>query len=304
MHQQLSKTPAKNQQKPSKKHQNARFLDVFTHARARQCMVQKIGRGGNEGGEGKEEKEEEEEEEKEEDEEEDEEDEEEDKEDEEDEEDEQEEEDEKDEEEEEDEAKRREEGRGGGSLSKISSEETLSKLRLKLNQNKAKSTKHAGRPADFDIYFDVTIPIHCIQSNGSWLEGLTETGSLLKIWKKLAAHPFASPGENLSLFAANHDIFCQMFQFFGCWIRDKDICSSWISHYPTTKTWSHVSITGMNVSYLHEFRHQMPKLGLQGEPFPFPGVWVEAEQTGGRLQCAMDETASRWFRDGSKLKDR
>ena len=89
-----------------------------------------------EGGEGKEEKEEEEEEEKEEDEEEDEEDEEEDKEDE---EDEQEEEDEKDEEEEEDEAKRREGrgGRGGGSLSKIWSEETLSKLRLKLNQNKA-----------------------------------------------------------------------------------------------------------------------------------------------------------------------
>ena len=40
------------------------------------------------------------------------------------------------------------EGGGGGSLSKISSEETLSKLRLKLNQNKAKSTKHAGRPAD------------------------------------------------------------------------------------------------------------------------------------------------------------
>ena len=38
---------------------------------------------------------------------------------------------------------------GGGSLSKISSEETLSKLRLKLNQNKAKSTKHAGRPADY-----------------------------------------------------------------------------------------------------------------------------------------------------------
>ena len=90
-------------------------------------MVQKIGRGGNEGGEGKEEKEEEEEEEKEEDEEED-------------------------EQEEED-----EEG-GGGSLSKISSEETLSKLRLKLNQNKAKSTKHAGRPADLshpylDIFF-------------------------------------------------------------------------------------------------------------------------------------------------------
>eukprot|EP00439_Symbiodinium_sp_Y106_P082559 s117_g22.t1 len=25
-----------------------------------------------------------------------------------------------------------------------------------------------------------------------------------------------------------------------------DICSSWISHYPTEKTWSHVSITGMN----------------------------------------------------------
>ena len=83
-------------------------------------MVQKLGRGGNEGGEGKEEEEEEE---KEEDEEEDEED----------------EEDEKDEEEEEDEA----------SLSKISSEETLSKLRLKLNQNKAKSTKHAGRLADY-----------------------------------------------------------------------------------------------------------------------------------------------------------
>ena len=87
-----------------------------------------------EGGEGKEEKEEEEEEEKEQDEEED----------------------EKDEEEEEDEAKRRGEGRGegegggGGILSKISSEETLSKLRLKLNQNKAKSTKHAGRPADFN----------------------------------------------------------------------------------------------------------------------------------------------------------
>ena len=102
--------------------------------------MQKIGRGGNEGGEGKEEKEEEEEEEKEEDEEEDEED---------------EEEDEEDEEEEEDEAKRRGEerggeGRGGGSLSKISSEETLSKPRLKLNQNKAKSTKHAGRPADFE----------------------------------------------------------------------------------------------------------------------------------------------------------
>ena len=111
-------------------------------------MVQKIGRGGHEGGEGKEEEEEEEEEEKEEDEEEDEEEEEEDKEDEEDEEDEQEEEDEKDEEEEEDEAKRKEEGRGGGSLSKISLEEILSKLRLKLNQNKAKSTKHAGRPAD------------------------------------------------------------------------------------------------------------------------------------------------------------
>ena len=150
MQQKLSKTPAKRTSKnPAKTQQNARFLDVFTHARARQCMVQKIGRGGNEGGEGKEEKEEEEEEEKEEDEEEDEEEEEEDKEDEEDEEDEQEEEDEKDEEEEEDEAKRREEGReGGGSLSKISSEETLSKLRLKLNQNKAKSTKHAGRPAD------------------------------------------------------------------------------------------------------------------------------------------------------------
>ena len=134
MQQKLSKTPAK---KLAKTQQNARFLDVFTHARARQCMVQKIGRGGNEGGEGKEEKEEEEEEEKEEDEEEDEE------------EDKEDEEDEEDEQEEEDEAKRREEGRGGGSLSKISSEETLSKLRLKLNQNKAKSTKHAGRPAEF-----------------------------------------------------------------------------------------------------------------------------------------------------------
>ena len=45
-------------------------------------------------------------------------------------------------------------GGGGGSLSKISSEETLSKLRLKLNQNKAKSTKHAGRPADlFNLKF-------------------------------------------------------------------------------------------------------------------------------------------------------
>ena len=98
-------------------------------------MVQKIGRGGNErGGEGKEEKEEEEEEEKEEDEEEDEEDEEEDKEDE---EDEQEEEDEKDEEEG-GRGRSEEEGGGeGGSLSKISSEEILSKLRLKLNQDKA-----------------------------------------------------------------------------------------------------------------------------------------------------------------------
>ena len=150
MQQKLSKTPAKNLQKPSKNtaktQQNARFLDVFTHARARQCMVQKIGRGGNEGGEGKEEKEEEEEEEKEEDEEEDEEEDKEDKED---------EEDEEDEPEEEDEAKRREEGRGrgGGSLSKISSEETLSKLRLKLNQNKAKSTKHAGKPADFNLIY-------------------------------------------------------------------------------------------------------------------------------------------------------
>jgi len=28
--------------------------------------------------------------------------------------------------------------------------------------------------------------------------------------------------------------------------RILDICSSWISHYPTEKTWSHVSITGMN----------------------------------------------------------
>ena len=99
MQQKLSKTPAKNQQNTQ---QNARFLDVFTHARARQCMVQKIGRGGNEGGEGKEEKEEEEEEDKEEDEEEDEE------------EDKEDEEDEEDEQEEEDEAKRREEGRGGG----------------------------------------------------------------------------------------------------------------------------------------------------------------------------------------------
>lgn len=28
--------------------------------------------------------------------------------------------------------------------------------------------------------------------------------------------------------------------------RILDICSSWISHYPEAKTWSHVSITGMN----------------------------------------------------------
>jgi len=28
--------------------------------------------------------------------------------------------------------------------------------------------------------------------------------------------------------------------------RILDICSSWVSHYPETKTWSHVSITGMN----------------------------------------------------------
>lgn len=28
--------------------------------------------------------------------------------------------------------------------------------------------------------------------------------------------------------------------------RILDICSSWISHYPEEKTWSHVSITGMN----------------------------------------------------------
>ena len=96
-----------------------------------------------------EEKEEEEEEEKEEDEEED-------KEDEEDkEEDKEDKEDEEDEENEEDEAKRREEGRGEGGgefienfIRGISSEEILSKLRLKLNQNKTKSTKHAGRPAD------------------------------------------------------------------------------------------------------------------------------------------------------------
>ena len=108
-------------------------------------MVQKIGRGGNEGGEGKEEKEEEEEEEKEEDEEEDE---------------------EEDKEDEEDEAKRREEGRGGGSLSKISSEETLSKLRLKLNQNKAKSTKHAGRPADYGKSLQI-----CPQTGETWLRG-------------------------------------------------------------------------------------------------------------------------------------
>ena len=93
MQQKLSKTPAKTSKNTAKTQQNARFLDVFIHARARQCMVQKLGRGGNEGGEGKEEEEEEE---KEEDEEED-------------------EEDEKDEEEEEDEAKRRgeEEERGG-----------------------------------------------------------------------------------------------------------------------------------------------------------------------------------------------
>ena len=95
-------------------------------------MVQKIGRGGNEGGEGKEEKEEEEEEEKEEDEEEDEEDEEEDKEDEED---------------------------------KQEEEETLSKLRLKLNQNKAKSTKHAGRPAD-SVYINCSaLELYVTQCN-------------------------------------------------------------------------------------------------------------------------------------------
>ena len=50
-------------------------------------------------------------------------------------------------------------GEGGGSLSKISSEETLSKLRLKLNQNKAKSTKHAGRPADL-LYIGAGILYH------------------------------------------------------------------------------------------------------------------------------------------------
>ena len=122
-------------------------------------MVQKIGRGGNEGGEGKEEKEEEEEGEKEEDEEEDE---------------EEDKEDEEDEQAEEDEAKRTEEGRGGGggggggSLSKISSEETLSKLRLKLNQNKAKSTKHAGRPADFPM---------------------TEHNLIETCWSKMNLHP-------------------------------------------------------------------------------------------------------------------
>ena len=56
--------------------------------------------------------------------------------------------------------------RGGGSLSKISSEEILSKLRLKLNQNKAKSTKHAGRPADYfphlSTSFNYTLLIYCI----------------------------------------------------------------------------------------------------------------------------------------------
>eukprot|EP00933_Yihiella_yeosuensis_P081434 TRINITY_DN9503_c0_g9_i1.p1 TRINITY_DN9503_c0_g9~~TRINITY_DN9503_c0_g9_i1.p1 ORF type:complete len:404 (-),score=59.25 TRINITY_DN9503_c0_g9_i1:73-1251(-) len=32
--------------------------------------------------------------------------------------------------------------------------------------------------------------------------------------------------------------------------RILDICSSWISHYPDKKTWSHVSITGMNLKEL------------------------------------------------------
>ena len=100
-------------------------------------MVQKIGRGGTERGE--EEKEEEEEDEEE---------------DEEDEEDEQEEEDEKDErgrgrsEEE-----RGGEGGGGGgeSVENLVRGDSF-KAKAKLNQNKAKSTKHAGRPADIYIY--------------------------------------------------------------------------------------------------------------------------------------------------------
>ena len=82
-------------------------------------MVQKIGRGGNErGGEGKEEKEEERK------------------------------------------RKRRRRKRtkrsreGGGSLSKISSEEILSKLRLKLNQNKAHpQNTPAGRRIHSTLYF-------------------------------------------------------------------------------------------------------------------------------------------------------
>ena len=89
------KTQHKASKNLAKTRQNARFLYAFTHSRARQCTVQKIGRGGNErGGE----------------------------------------------EDEEDE----------GSLSKISSEETLSKLKLnqQARQSPRQSTKHAGRPAD------------------------------------------------------------------------------------------------------------------------------------------------------------
>ena len=126
----------KTTKNPAKTQQNARFLDVFTHARARQCMVQKIRKGGNErGGEGKEEKEEEEEKEKEEDEEEDEEDEEEDKED---------EEDEHDEEEEEDEAKRREEGRRGGGESVenlVRGDSFKAKAKAKPKQSKIHKTR-------------------------------------------------------------------------------------------------------------------------------------------------------------------
>ena len=96
-------------------------------------MVQKIGRGGNERGE-------EEKEEKEEDEEEDEEDE----------EDEQEEEDEKDERGRgQSEEESGGEGRGGGESVENLVRGDSFKAKAKLNQNKAKSTKHAGRPADF-----------------------------------------------------------------------------------------------------------------------------------------------------------
>ena len=137
MQQKLSKIQAKNPQKPSKNTaKRTVFIDVFTHARARQCTVQKIGRGGNEGGEGKEEKEEEEEEEKEEDEEEDEEDEEEDEEDE-----EEDKEDEEDEEEEEDEAKRKGEGGGESVENLVRGDSFKAKAEAKPKQSKIHKTR-------------------------------------------------------------------------------------------------------------------------------------------------------------------